>query len=343
MDSKRKLTIIIWGIGDRTKMYLKNGFFTNCDIKGYVDSAKAGVGFNGKMVYSVKELPKQMESTDYLVICNRFFSEIYKTCLTLGIGGEKIIYTDWIDEPFVPYDMDAVRTVEPKLLRELGLNRYKLIEMNEKDPSDGSRQVGRGKFAGPVYMGDYFRYRSFEYMAELLEEDGIEGAVSELGVFRGDFSALLNQKLPQRKLYLFDTFEGFDRTEIDRETELGRCDEMFAQYHTETSVERMLGNLPFPEQAAVCRGLFPASVTKEAEEETYAFVSIDVDFEDSIYEGLKFFYPRLSSGGVIFLHDYNSAFLGGVKNAVKKYEDELGRKLKKVPFADRAGTLVIIR
>lgn len=34
---------------------------------------------------------------------------------------------------------------------------------------------------------------------------------------------------------------------------------------------------------------FPKSITEEASQERYAFVSIDVDFEDSMFEGLKFF------------------------------------------------------
>lgn len=338
-----KKSIIIWGIGDRTKMYLDNQFFSNCNIKGYVDSAKAGTVFFGKKVCNPSKLPALMTDTDYLIICNRFFSEIFDSCLKMGIKREQVIFTDWIDEQFIKYDMDAIQSIEPKLVKELELNRYKLIEMNEKDVIDDTRQIGRGKYATPTYMSDYFRYRSFEYMAKLIEEDQIDGAVAELGVFRGDFSALVNQIFSERKLYLFDTFEGFDQEEIDKESKLGRCDDKFAQYHINTSVERMLDNLPFPNQSIVCKGLFPESVTEAAENEIYAFVSIDVDFENSILEGLRFFYPRLSEGGVIFLHDYNSAFLGGVKAAVGRYEALLGRKLKKVPYADRAGTLVIIK
>ena len=124
---------------------------------------------------------------------------------------------------------------------------------------------------------------------------------------------------------------------------MGRCNEMFVQYHADTSVKRMVDNLPFPQQCKICKGFFPESITEEAAKESYAFVSIDVDFEDSIYEGLNFFYPKLNEGGVIFLHDYNSVFLSGVKSAVKRYEDSLGYQLRKVPFADRAGTLVIMK
>ncbi len=335
--------IIIWGIGDRTRLYLEEGFFSNCRIKAFVDSKHAGEDFEGTKVYLPADLPQIMDKNTYLIICTWFFSEIYELCLKIGIEKEKIVFTDWIEEPFFKTNMELMMRIEPKLSEKLKLNRYKLIEMNEKDLYDIHRHVGLGKYAHPIYMHDYFRYRSFEYVSEVLEENEVQGSVAELGVFRGYFSSLINLKFPNKKLFLFDTFEGFDKDEAHREAEKGRCDGMFVRYHLNTSVDKMLDNLPFPKNCQVCKGLFPESVTDEAEAETYAFVSIDVDFEDSIYEGLKFFYPKLSDGGIIFLHDYNSAFLTGVKAAVKRYEKNLGYVLRKIPLADRAGTLVIIK
>lgn len=338
-----KPSIIIWGIGERTQTYLKYDFFQNCEIKGYVDSVKPEKEFQGKKVWKPKDLQVLMEETDYLVIANYYVGEIFAQCLDLGIDRKKIIFTDRIEEPFVFYDKDKILDLEPKLKRELALNKYRLIQMNEKDEVDEKRQVGKGKFAHIAYMRDYFRYRTFEFMAELLEENKISGQLAELGVFRGEFSALINKKFPEKKLYLFDTFEGFVQQEIEYEMEKGRCDERFADFHTNTSVEQMVGNLPNPKSAIICKGLFPDSISEDAKKELFAFVSIDVDFEQSIYAGLEFFYPRLTEGGVIFLHDYNSAFLGGVKIAVKKYEEDMNVKLKKVPIADRAGTLVIVK
>ena len=81
----------------------------------------------------------------------------------------------------------------------------------------------------------------------------------------------------------------------------------------------------------------------EAYNSKFIFVSIDVDFEDSIYAGLDFFYPRLVDRGVIYLHDYNTAKLHGVKKAVKRYERDNNLLMKSIPLADRAGTLVIIK
>ena len=64
----------------------------------------------------------------------------------------------------------------------------------------------------------------------------------------------------------------------------------------------------------ICRkGLFPESLN--GLEENFAFVSIDVDFEQAIFDGLEYFYPRLNRGGYILIHDYNSATLKGGKKS----------------------------
>ena len=88
------------------------------------------------------------------------------------------------------------------------------------------------------------------------------------------------------------------------------------------------------------KGYFPESLN--GLEEQFAFVSIDVDFEDSIYDGLTYFYPRLMEGGYIFIHDYNSLKLKGVKRAVERYEAEFG-KICKVPIPDINGTVIITK
>ena len=41
---------------------------------------------------------------------------------------------------------------------------------------------------------------------------GTACGASELGVYRGRFARCINRLLPDRKLYLFDSFQGFDRS-----------------------------------------------------------------------------------------------------------------------------------
>ena len=98
--------------------------------------------------------------------------------------------------------------------------------------------------------------------------------------------------------------------------------------------------MKYPDKCIIKQGYFPESL--DGLEDEFCFVSIDVDLEDSIYNGLKYFYPRMSAGGYIFIHDYNS-YLRGVKKAVKRYEKDTNTLLKKVPITDYDGSLVIVK
>lgn len=338
---KRK--IILWGCGERAKRYIEYEYFKECDIVAVIDTYHKGEMFEGYQVYRPEDLTMLISQADFLVIASLYFSDIYNAYFELGLPKEKVIFTDIIQERIFENDLELVKNLSPQLYKDILLNQYRLIQMNEKDYFDDDRVVGVGKYSKIEYMNDYFRYRSFEYMAEELLENGLVGAVAEFGVFRGVFAGLINKKFKDKKLFLFDTFEGFDKIESEKEAALGRCDKVFLDYHMKTSEEQLLSQLPFPDNCVICKGLFPDSISKEASDSKYVFVSIDVDFDDSIFAGIDFFYPRLVNGGVIFLHDYNSAYLHGVRNAVKRYEAKNNLQLKKVPLADRAGTLVIIK
>lgn len=153
---------------------------------------------------------------------------------------------------------------------------------------------------------------------------------------------MINLKFPNKMLYMFDTFESFDREEFEKEVNLKRVPDTFYETFKQTDENYVLSIMPYPDKCRICKGFFPKT-TKGVEEEKFAFVSIDVDFEQSIFEGLKFFYPRLNNGGVIFIHDYNNRYLEGVKIAIHRYENEIGVKLRKVPLADEGGTIVIVK
>ena len=64
------------------------------------------------------------------------------------------------------------------------------------------------------------RVSALRRLAYRLEYLGVEGSVAELGCYKGDTSWQLNALLPERKLYLFDTFDGFDTRDIGKEREL---------------------------------------------------------------------------------------------------------------------------
>ena len=186
-------------------------------------------------------------------------------------------------------------------------------------------------------------YRCFDMRGAVLRRmverlQAVPGDMAELGVYRGDFAWQFNVLFPDRRLYLFDTFQGFDPRDVRQKPVGGGCDRR--QDFSDTSVEAVLARLPHPEQAVVRRGWFPD--TARGLEAVFALVSLDADLCAPTLAGLEFFYPRLSPGGAIFLHDYNSRQFDGVKEAVLAYERDHG-PLPLVPLSDLHGTAVLIR
>jgi O-methyltransferase len=106
-----------------------------------------------------------------------------------------------------------------------------------------------------VFENDYIRASSLELIANEIYDKNIEGVVAELGVYRGDFAKIINVAFPDRKLYLFDTFEGFD--ELDVEAELRNNYSRGDQDFSETSIELVLSKMKYKDNCIVKKGHFP--------------------------------------------------------------------------------------
>lgn len=186
------------------------------------------------------------------------------------------------------------------------------------------------------YM-DYIRLATLELVSYEINRNNIDGCVAELGVYKGKFARYINCHFPDRKLYLFDTFEGFDETDI--KSELKNTYSSGEQDFSNTSVKEVLSIMPFPDQCIIRQGYFPDTVMGLNEQ--FVFVSIDADLYEPIYNGLQFFYPRLKKGGYIFVHDYNNDAYKGAREAVEKFCRE--NNLNKLPLPDSSGTAVLMR
>lgn len=166
----------------------------------------------------------------------------------------------------------------------------------------------------------------------MLKERNIPGNMAEVGVYTGEFAKLFNRYFPEKQLYLFDTFEGFD---AERDS-VNDCD---VNNFKDTSVENVLGKMVTPEKCIVRKGYFPD--TAEGIEDTFCLVSLDCDLYNPILAGLEYFYPRLEVGGYIFIHDFGSYHYEEVKRAVYKYCDEHNAAI--VPIVDRCLSVIIAK
>lgn len=184
---------------------------------------------------------------------------------------------------------------------------------------------------------DYIRTSTLELAATEIEENKLRGSIAEVGVFKGEFACRLNKVFPDRILYLFDTFEGFDKRDAD--TEKRHQYSSAEQDFSDTSVELVLAKMQTPEQCIVRRGFFPETA-RDLEDE-FVFVSLDADLYDPIMAGLNYFYPRLVKGGYIFIHDYNNFEYRGARRAVKDFCSQNGLSI--VPIADVGGTAILTK
>lgn len=188
----------------------------------------------------------------------------------------------------------------------------------------------------PNDVGSPVRNTWLECWAELHRD--WKYAVAEGGVFRGEFSSVINRCFPNSKMYLFDTFEGFDERDLEVEKR-----ELFSDLNKEqfsnTSEEIVLSKLKYKENVEIHKGFFPE--TAKGISDSFGFVNLDFDLYQPILEGLRFFYPQMVDKSLILIHDYYNNALPGVKKAIADYEKEIGRELMKFPIGDYQSIAVL--
>jgi O-methyltransferase len=155
-----------------------------------------------------------------------------------------------------------------------------------------------------------------EKLGEIFFDKCIDGSIAEGGVFQGEFAREMNRVFPNKKLYLFDTFTGFDKRDVFVE-EKNNYSEYGEMHLSTTSEELVLNKLPYAENAIIRKGYFPE--TAKGIEDKFCFVNLDFDLYQPTFAGLEYFYPRMVKGGIILIHDYFSEGYKGVKEAVREF------------------------
>jgi hypothetical protein len=161
---------------------------------------------------------------------------------------------------------------------------------------------------------DLVRLVAFIENAALIEAERIAGSVAELGVYKGTTAKLLHELLPGRTLWLFDTFEGFDSRDLPAE-----ADRRQGFRFDDTSLDAVLRHVGPSDRVRACKGYFPQTASAVPDDERFALVHLDADLRKPTTDALVFFYPRMSPGGFVFVHDYGSRAWPGVAEAVDAF------------------------
>ena len=331
------MKILIWGTGQlsiQTAKKIQEG-----DIAGYIDTYATKRKFAQKPLYK----PEEINNIEYdaILVSTLWVDEIVQTCQEFNIALNKVIFV-YGNAKILDMNQDYgfVEKVCGKNFSDFIKRRYHLIREIEIDLNRNKKEFSiEDFFHEKYYRNDYVRLKTFELLVDEIERGNIKGQVAELGVYQGHFAQFLNAAFSDRKLYLFDTFEGFDEEELEKELESDLVS-VARDIYKNTSVQTVMEKMIYKENVVIKQGFFPESL--EGLEEEFAFVSLDCDWEESLYQGLYYFYPRLCEGGYIMIHDYNN-FLDCAKKAVKRYEADKKIRIPKVPICDAQGSLILTK
>ena len=313
--------IYVWGTGCGASELIERGMGQE-RITAFVDSFPMGDAFLGKPVLLPEKL--DISDCDLLIITARQADAIALRCTELGIPAEKCLF---LKNHTTLLDRNADCSVAKEILGEDLLK--KLLPKQRMVPTPA--RLNPHNLPQKDLSNDYVRLATLELLCRRLAE--VPGAAAELGVYRGFFARCINQLMPRRKLYLFDSFEGFAAE--------ANASDAFQAAHRNTAAEKVLAIMPHPESVTVKPGFFPDSL--DGLEDAFCLVSLDVDFYATTLAGLQYFWPRLRKGGYLLLHDWGSPKLPGVAEALADYERELGTPIPAVPLCDVGGTLVLCK
>lgn len=179
------------------------------------------------------------------------------------------------------------------------------------------------------------RFFIFSLAFDQIVKEGVTGDFAELGVYKGATASLLAAYA--RRLgstaYLLDTFEGFDRKDLD-----GPDADIDAQSFADTSLAAVKA---FVGEANVkyLQGHFPETAAELPEPGRYCLVHLDCDLYAPTASALAYFYPRLAPGGFLIVHDYSSLHWRGVEMAVDEFF--LDKPECPLPLPDGCGSVAI--
>jgi len=167
---------------------------------------------------------------------------------------------------------------------------------------------------------------AYQICVAVRKTEKIEGDIAEVGIYKGGSAKLICETAKKKSVHLFDTFEGLP--------DLCAMDSLERFHKGEFSVkfENVKDYLKKYPNVYFYKGLF-SSTSESVNNKTFSFIHLDVDLYESTLSCLKFFYPRISKGGVIISHDYPGS--KGVKSAFDEFFIDKPEIIIELPGCDQ--------
>ena len=194
----------------------------------------------------------------------------------------------------------------------------------------------------------YALYKSVEYVIDA----GISGDFVECGVWKGGSAmlmamALLDRYESNRKIYLYDTFEGMSQpTEYDYK--LNGNENAFYQWSTKQKekhnnwcyaplqeVKNNISLTKYPKNNLIYVKGKVEQTLKKTKPSKISILRLDTDWYESTKHELIHLFPLLEKNGVLILDDYG--YWAGSKKAVDEYFSNKAILLNRIQGDARVG------
>lgn len=170
-----------------------------------------------------------------------------------------------------------------------------------------------------------------ELLAQLGVVITLDGSIIECGsMFCGTsviMADYLRSNCVHKVVYACDSFEGFDRAELDKERQAGlvKASDKAFTFTSHKYVRRKIKRLGFEGVVVPVKGFFEQTLPTIKGE--FCFALIDCDLGDSTVYCMETIWPNLVSGGRMVIDDYADDDWKGIKLGVDffvdKYQDEI--------------------
>jgi O-methyltransferase len=189
--------------------------------------------------------------------------------------------------------------------------------------NDAEFQAAYDRLVGPANQHSYDRKYSLDQLMKLAAT--VPGDTAECGCLRGASSYFICRRIAGtgKEHHVFDSFEGLSKP--------GEHDGTWWTKHDfqtpEAVVAETLKDFPF---AKLHKGWIPDRFP-DVKDKKFSLVHVDVDLYEPTLDSFKFFYPRMSKGGLIVCDDYGYASCPGAKKAMDEFFADKKEKVLSLP------------
>ncbi len=151
----------------------------------------------------------------------------------------------------------------------------------------------------------------------------IRGDVLELGCFAGTTSLFLQRLIleltPKKRLYLYDSFAGLPKKELEDQSAAGQDFIQGELIATKSQLKLNFKKSSLSLKNVKVKKAWFSDLKQKDLPKNICFAFLDGDFYSSIQDSLNLIKDKTSSGAVIIVDDYDNPALPGAKKATDEF------------------------